>query len=89
MGNEIEVKGIIGLDPFIDPFTDEQTHVESAKPKSIMMHTTVSKQYPQTNDQDGTQLQVAGIWLILLVLLLWFMRKSLVKETVRVKSDKK
>lgn len=76
MGNEIEVKGFIGLDPSTDPLTNDQTNVESSKPKSILMHTTVSKQYPQTNDQINTQLQLAGIWLILFMIILWIIRKE-------------
>lgn len=80
MGNEIEVKGFIGLDPSTDPLTKDQTNVESSKPKSIRMHTTVSKQYPQTNDQINTQFQLAGIWLILFVIILWLIRKEWLKK---------
>ena len=80
MGNEIEVKGFIGLDPSTDPLAKDQTNVESSKPKSILMHTTVSKQYPQTNDQISTQFQSAGIWLILFVIILWLIRKEWLKK---------
>ena len=85
MGNEIEVKGIIGLDPLTDPLTNDQTKTGTSQPKKIKMQTTVSKQYPQTNDQTERQLQLAGIWLILIVLFIWCMRKSLSRETTRVK----
>lgn len=89
MGNEIEVKGIIGLDPLTEPLTNDQTKIENSQPKQIRMQTSVSKQYPQTNDQVDTQLQLTGIWLVLLVLLLWAIRKSLTKETVGVQSNRK
>lgn len=89
MGNEIEVKGIIGLDPLTEPLTNDLTKIENSQPKQIKMHTTVSKQYPQTNDQVDTQLQLTGIWLVLLVLLLWAIRKSSTKETVCLQSTRK
>ena len=87
MGNEIEVKGIIGLDPLTEPLTNEQPRIEKSKPNAIRMHTTVSKQYPQTNDSPETHLQLAGIWLILVTILIWRLRKQLVKEKVRIKKE--
>lgn len=89
MGNEIEVKGIIGLDPLTEPLTNNQTKLGNSQPKQTKMHTTISKQYPQTNDQVDKQLQLTGIWLVLLVLLLWAIRKSFAKETVRIQSTRK
>lgn len=66
MGNEIEVKGIIGLDPPTDPLTDE----EMILPEDVNLQATVVKEYPQTNDQIETQMQFVGIWLILIVVIL-------------------
>lgn len=66
MGNEIEVKGIIGLDPPTDPLTDEETIL----PEDVNLQATVVKEYPQTNDQIETQMQFVGIWLILIVVIL-------------------
>lgn len=87
MGNEIEVKGMIGLDPPNTPLANEQSLIEKSKPSTIRMNTTVYKQYPQTNDSKDTHLQLAGIWLILVTILVWHLRKQLSKEKVRIKKE--